>query len=77
VSDQQASTITNVDDDSLVPGTVVVISQQAPHEASDLYPATIIALFVGFVHPMPCCCFWGRHSQSATKNAASHFWLAA
>jgi len=67
VRDQQAAAIANVDDESLVSGTVIIISQEAAHEASNLYPATIVAFFVGFVHPMPCFLFWAV-AQNATKK---------
>jgi len=72
---QQAAPISDVDDESLVSGTVIIVRQKASHEASNLNPATIVAFLIGFVHPMPCCLFWAV-AQNATKKAASPSWPA-
>ena len=46
MSDQQRATIANIDDESLVTRAVIIIGQEALHEARDLDPASVIAFLI-------------------------------
>ena len=43
MSDQQRAVTADIDNEALMPGAVVVIGQEALHEASDFDPASVIA----------------------------------
>jgi hypothetical protein len=60
-----------------MPGAVIVIRQQAPHEARDLDPAAIVALFEWVAHLCPCSCFWADTGKSAKKKRGEPSRLAA
>jgi len=77
VCDEQRYAVTNIEDETLVTRTVIVIRQQSRHNALDLDPGACIALVKTYAQATP---FWflflvrGRQRQSATKNAANHPW---
>ena len=73
VCDQQAASIAYVNDEPLVPRAIIIIRQQAAHEASDLYPATVIALLVRLVHPMPFLLFLGQTPIECHKKRGKPF----
>ena len=64
--DQECASTADIDDESLMPGSIVVIGQKAPDKTGDFDPASIIAFFVGLAHRCQL--------TAAIKNAASHFW---
>jgi hypothetical protein len=68
VCDQQATSIANVDDESLVSRAIIIIRQQASNEASNLYPATVIVLLVGFAHPMPFIVVFGADTHRVPQK---------
>ena len=72
---QQRAAIADIDNESLMSRTVIIVGQQAPHEALDFDPAAVIAFLIRLTHQMPLFFFLGRPVQRATKNAANHRWL--
>ena len=58
---EHGSPVADIDNEPLVPGTIVMVRQQAPHEACDLYPAAVIDLLEGLVHAVILACSDGYH----------------
>lgn len=75
VRDEKRLPIADIDDEALMPRTLVVVRQQPTDEASDLDPATVIRFLEGFAHVLPMRSLLGAGGQRAIKNAADHPWL--
>jgi len=63
VRNEQSTTIADIDDESLVPRTVIIVGQQSSHESSDFDPATVVTLPVGFAHAAILAC-GNRHHRN-------------
>ena len=73
VRDQQRVAIADIDNEALVTRAVVVVSQQAPDEASDFDPASVVALFVGSRSLVPLFIVIGQTPLECHKKRGKPF----
>jgi hypothetical protein len=78
MGDKQGFAIPDVQDETLVPGTVVVVRQQPHDDTPEFNPGSCIRLFETTTHTTPISVFILFRGQGGTrlplKNAASHPW---
>jgi hypothetical protein len=79
VGDKQRFAIANIEDKSLVPGTVVVIRQQPYDDTPEFDPGPRVRFLEAIAQTMPFNILVflavARRHKTATRNAASHRWL--